>query len=47
MDFDSEEQSAFRLLPGDALICEGGEVGRTAIWRGELKDCYYQKHCIG
>src|SRR5207248_2838805 len=23
--------------------CEGGEVGRTAIWRGEIEDCFYQK----
>ena len=43
MDFDDEERLTFRLSPGDALICEGGEVGRTAIWRGELDECYYQK----
>ncbi len=43
MDFDDGEREEFRLKPGDALICEGGEVGRTAIWRGEIEECYYQK----
>ena len=33
----------FRLQPGDLLLCEGGEVGRCAIWSGELEECYYQK----
>ena len=43
MDFDSYERQKFSLLPGDLLICEGGEVGRTAMWRGEIDGCYYQK----
>ena len=43
MDFDGDERDEFRLRQGDALICEGGEVGRTAIWRGEIEECYYQK----
>jgi len=43
MDFDEKDKETFRLEEGDLLICEGGEVGRTAIWRGELTDCYYQK----
>jgi len=43
MDFLDEERERFRLKPGDILICEGGEVGRTALWRGELDECYYQK----
>ncbi len=43
MDFDDGEYDRYGLLPGDVLICEGGEVGRTAIWRGELRECYYQK----
>lgn len=33
----------FRLRNGDLLVCEGGEVGRAAIWRDELPECYYQK----
>jgi type I restriction enzyme S subunit len=33
----------FRLQQGDLLVCEGGEVGRAAIWDEELGECYYQK----
>ncbi len=43
MDFDDGDFDRYGLLPGDVLVCEGGEVGRTAIWRGELQECYYQK----
>ena len=43
MDFPSQERDRYRLQPGDLLVCEGGEVGRTAIWRGELEECFYQK----
>lgn len=43
MDFDPAEREELRLRNGDLLICEGGEVGRCAIWRDELPDCYFQK----
>jgi type I restriction enzyme S subunit len=33
----------FRLKRGDLLVCEGGDVGRAAIWRDQLDECYYQK----
>ena len=33
----------FRLQKGDLLVCEGGEVGRAAIWEAQLEECYYQK----
>ena len=33
----------FRLRRGDLLVCEGGEVGRAAIWDGPIEECYYQK----
>ena len=33
----------FRLQFGDLLVCEGGEVGRAAIWNAPLEECYYQK----
>lgn len=33
----------FRLKRGDLLVCEGGDVGRAAIWDDSLKECYYQK----
>ncbi len=43
MDFSERERKKFLLKLGDLLMCEGGEVGRSAIWEGELKECYYQK----
>ncbi len=43
MDIAPGEYSRFTLTEGDLLICEGGEVGRTAIWRGELPVCAFQK----
>jgi type I restriction enzyme S subunit len=43
MDFDADDREEFILSPGDLLICEGGEPGRCAIWRGELTECYFQK----
>lgn len=43
MDFSEREREKFLLKPRDLLMCEGGEVGRSAIWEGELKECYYQK----
>jgi type I restriction enzyme S subunit len=33
----------FRLHKGDLLACEGGEVGRAAIWEAPIAECYYQK----
>lgn len=30
-----------KLVPGDVLICEGGEIGRSAVWRGELPEAYF------
>jgi type I restriction enzyme S subunit len=43
MDFTASERLKFSLNPGDLLVCEGGDVGRTAIWRGEMEGCFYQK----
>lgn len=43
MDFKPEERLKFRLEKDDLLTCEGGDVGRTAIWNNELSNCYYQK----
>lgn len=37
------ELQRFRLRDGDLLVCEGGEVGRSAIWRQLIEECYYQK----
>jgi len=43
MDFSLAEREKFALRAGDLLVCEGGEVGRSAIWKCEIEDCYYQK----
>ena len=32
------------LQPGDLLVCEGGEIGRAAIWNGEFKTMSFQNH---
>lgn len=42
MDIRPDEESRFALIPGDLLVCEGGECGRCSIWT-ETKECYYQK----
>ena len=44
MDFTEKEREKLKLSPGDLLICEGGETGKTAIWKGEVSDCFYQNH---
>lgn len=43
MDFNARDREKFELLDGDLLICEGGEPGRCAVWRSEIRHCYYQK----
>jgi type I restriction enzyme, S subunit len=43
MDFSEADRKEFELLPGDVLICEGGEVGRSAIWRKPDSGIYFQK----
>jgi len=42
-DVAPEEIDRFTLRDGDLLVCEGGEAGRTAQWRGELEQCGFQK----
>jgi type I restriction enzyme S subunit len=43
MDITPSEYARFTLRDGDLLVCEGGELGRTAIWRGEVSACAFQK----
>ena len=43
MFFSNVEKRKFELRRGDILVCEGGEVGRRAVWDGSLTPCYYQK----
>lgn len=42
MDFYEPERAKYQLTNGDLLVCEGGEIGRCAIWHGEIEDCYIQ-----
>lgn len=42
MWFSPRELSVYRLKEGDILVSEGGEVGRAAMWRSELSECYIQ-----
>jgi len=44
MQFSQEEVERLSVAPGDLLICEGGEVGRTAMWEGQVDLCCYQNH---
>ena len=42
MDFDEAELGRYSLQAGDLLACEARAVGRSAIWNGEIEECYYQ-----
>jgi type I restriction enzyme S subunit len=44
MYFTTEEFERLRLKSDDILVCEGGDIGRTALYRGELAECAYQNH---
>lgn len=44
MDFNPEERDFYSLRTGDLLVCEGGEVGRSAIWEGGIARCCFQNH---
>ena len=43
MDFNEKDQIEFQLCEGDLLVCEGGEIGRCAIWHNEVQPCFFQK----
>lgn len=43
MDIEPCEYERYTLRTGDMLVCEGGEVGRSAFWNGELPLCGFQK----
>lgn len=44
MGMTEAERERLQLEPGDLLVCEGGEIGRAAVWHGELPACGYQNH---
>lgn len=49
-ELTEDELERLRLEPGDLLIVEGNgsrsEVGRCALWTGDVKDCVHQNHII-
>ncbi len=46
MNFDTSDFETFRLHPGDLLLNEASgspnEVGKPAVWWGEIEDCCFQ-----
>lgn len=44
MHFSEAEQTRLELRTNDLLVCEGGSIGRTALWNNEVEGCLYQNH---
>ena len=44
MHFSEAEQTRLELRADDLLVCEGGSIGRTALWNNEVEGCLYQNH---
>ncbi|MBU2839412.1 hypothetical protein HF670_07510 [Acidithiobacillus thiooxidans] len=44
MHFSEAEQTRLELKANDLLVCEGGSIGRTALWNNEIDGCLYQNH---
>jgi len=44
MAIPADELPGKLLRPGDLLVCEGGEIGRAAIWNGEMEVVSFQNH---
>jgi len=47
MRLEDNELDEYEVLPGDLLVCEGGEPGRCAIWNGEIEKIHFQKALQG
>lgn len=45
MELGDDERARFGVATGDLLVCEGGEIGRCAIWLGSNDYIAYQKAC--
>ncbi|WFE66976.1 restriction endonuclease subunit S [Micromonospora sp. WMMD714] len=43
MDIPPEQQEHYRIRSGDLLVCEGGDIGRCAIWRDDGSYMAFQK----
>ena len=44
MNFTEKEEARLELQTNDLLLCEGGSIGRTALWKAEVDKCLYQNH---
>lgn len=44
MSIPSRELAEKSLVAGDLLVCEGGEIGRAAIWDGSVERISFQNH---
>ena len=43
MDINPAERERYTVKNGDLLVCEGGDIGRCAIWEGVNSEIGYQK----
>jgi type I restriction enzyme S subunit len=43
IEIPPKQQSFFALRPGDLMVCEGGEIGRCAVWPGSKTYMAFQK----
>ncbi len=50
MEFEPDERERYRLQVGDIVLSEAsgspGQVGKPAMWRGEIKECCFQNTVI-
>ena len=50
MNFTDDEMATYRMDPGDIVLSEAsgspGEVGKPALWSGEISDCAFQNTLI-
>jgi type I restriction enzyme, S subunit len=44
MAIPADELENKLLQTGDLLVCEGGEIGRAAIWNGDIERMSFQNH---
>ena len=44
MNIDERSATGKELADGDLLVCEGGDIGRAAVWNNEIGNCTYQNH---
>lgn len=44
------DRERYMLVPGDVLVVEGNadpnQIGRAALWRGEVAECLHQNHIL-